>query len=455
MKKTLLLLTLTASLFGFTAKAQTTLQVYNDAVFYSMYEGTVQNQPVPEGAQRNSNTSYGKKLTESQIASFGNTLTLNVSAASLCDNYDRIGNINLAFVPKNAPGYVYNQVERIEIGRFITPFMIPDGTLEVPYTYDVSNILHILRDPELSALYDFWVELEIAGYQGGPGQGGAAEEYPSICAGRNDVYRGSLEFVTSGTYQAVPTYFEKLSYKYELKNYTLDGTDVLGQTVKTITFTVDEPVYDAKFYFINSNHGSNTNGEEYVRRNHYIYLDGVQKLLYKPGGVSCVPYRPYNTQGNCIYIDCSINQWRPNTNAAWSWNNWCPGDKVPIRVIELGDLAPGEHSFKIEVPAAQFAGGQGYFPMSVYVQGTTEDLTGIEDFAANKFTVTPNPVNDVATINVIGHDIKAVSVTNTLGQVVLTGASEKLDLSSLQAGIYMVKVDFANNTSAVQKIIKK
>ena len=107
MKKTLLTLSLFTAMFAHRANAQTTVEVYDNAVFYGMYQSTVDT-PGPTGAIRHNNTSYGIKLTDEQIASFGNTLTLNIQAASLCDNYDRIGNANIAFVPKGATSYVYN-----------------------------------------------------------------------------------------------------------------------------------------------------------------------------------------------------------------------------------------------------------------------------------------------------------------------------------------------------------
>ncbi|MFP9100569.1 peptide-N-glycosidase F-related protein [Flavobacterium sp. RHBU_24] len=461
MKKTLLTLSLLTSLFAFKAKAQVTVPVYEDAIYYGMYEGTVST-PVPEGAQRNTNSSYGKKLTEEQIASFGSSLTLNVSAASNCDNYDRIGNVNLAFVPKGATSYNYTAVERIEIARFITPFMVPDGNVYVPFTWDVSNVLDILHDPELSTTYDFWVELEIYGYQGGPGQGGAAVEYPAICTGRNDVYRGSLEFVSEGTYVPKNTYFEKLSHKFELKDYVLatetnnQGTDELNETVRTIPFTVPEGgATNAKFYFINSNHGSGTNGEEYVRRWHYVFLDGVQKLSYRPGGVSCVPFFEYNTQPNCIYYLCDgTSNTRPDTNSAWSWNNWCPGDKIPTRVINLGALTAGAHEFKIDIPSAVFFNNDGYFPMSVYVQGETA-TAGTDSFNGLSFTMSPNPAKDIVTITTNGDAIQSFSVINTIGQVVLKGSGTSIDMRNLQNGVYMVKAEFNNGRQATKKIVKE
>ena len=447
MKKTLLTLSLLTSLFAFKAKAQVTVQLYDDAVYYGMYQGTV-DEPLPPNAIRNNNTSYGIKLTEEQIASFGSTLTLNVQAASNCDNYDRIGNVNVAFVPKGATSYNYATVERIEIARFITPFMLPDGSLQVPYTYDVANLLDILKDPTLSSTYDFWVELEIAGYQGGPGQGGAAEMYPQICAGRDDVYRGSLEFVSEGTYEPADLYFDQLCFKYEMKDYTLAGTEEIGETIKSYTFTVDDDLEEAYFHLVMSNHGSNGGGEEYKNRTHYVYLDGEEVLNYKPGK-NGEPFRQYNTQPNGVYGNA------PLSLSYWTSRAWAPGAKIDTRDISLGSLSAGPHTFTMDVPTATFNGDQGYFPMSVYVQGVYATEAGTKGFDKISFNVSPNPVNDIATITTNGEAVKNFTVINTLGQTVLTGAGSSINMSPLQNGIYVVKAEFANGQQLSQKVMKK
>jgi len=111
-KKILLILLL--SVLNIDGFAQTTsLTVFDQILFYDGYAGIV-NQPVPAGVIRHRNDLYAKKLTASQLLSFGDTMTLNVSIKADCDNYDRIGNVNLAFVPKDAVTYVPGNVQRIE-----------------------------------------------------------------------------------------------------------------------------------------------------------------------------------------------------------------------------------------------------------------------------------------------------------------------------------------------------
>ena len=107
----------------------------------------------------------------------------------------------------------------------------------------------------------------------------------------------------------------------------------------------------------------NAGGEEYIRRAHEVTWGGETVLEYTPGRDSCEPFRQYNTQANGIYGPT------PRTPAEWqSFSNWCPGDVIDTRVIELGPVAAGDHQFVIRVPAARFAGDDGNFPFSLYLQ---------------------------------------------------------------------------------------
>ena len=106
---------------------------------------------------------------------------------------------------------------------------------------------------------------------------------------------------------------------------------------------------------------------------------------------------------------------------------------------------------------------------SVNVAGSTDspifsfttaaaDPLGIEEASLNAFSVSPNPVKDVVTINTTsGFD--TVEVFNQLGQSVLKSSSSlmnnnRLDLSSLNPGIYLMRIR-SNNKSKTLKIIKE
>lgn len=337
----------------------TEVTIFDEVVFYDGYAAMV-NEPVPSGTIRKSNASYVTKLTPTQIASLSNKLKIQVTIGALCDNYDRIGGVFVNMVNKGAAFSEDNVTKRLEVGRFITPFMNKNiSPTEVDYVFETDNLALLFNDPAISAAYDFWIELNVFGVPY------AANEQVQGCSDRNDVFEGTLKFIsTDENYNHINQLFVPIVTYKEMNNYNASGTDVIGQTVRTYSFNVSSNITNAKLYVITSNHGANTNGEEYNRREHFIYFDGTLVDTYVPGGKSCEPYRVYNTQPNGIYGNS------PRSLATWlSFNNWCPGDIIPIRVYDLPAVSQGNHSFKIEVPDAVFAGGQGYFPVSVYIQG--------------------------------------------------------------------------------------
>lgn len=340
---------------GFSQNAYT---IYDKIVFYDGYAATV-DEPVPNGVTRINNAIYTTKLSQAMVQNLNKgKLSLDVTIGALCDNYDRLGHVYLAFVNKGATSYTQSEVDRIEIGRFITPFMNKNkNPMEVPYHFQLDNVAHIFKDTNFLATHDIWVEFEVFGVPY------AANTQVAGCAGRIDVFEGTLVFnVENGTDTYTDNHFLlPLSCREDLNNY--NATDVPGQTTKIIEFTLDAPVENAVLYLISSNHGANAGGEEYERRWHNLYLNNELIHEYIPGGKSCEPWRQFNTQGNGIYGTS------PKTTRQWlDFNNWCPGDVIPNREVILGNLPAGNHTIKLDVPTAVFVGGEGYFPISMYIQ---------------------------------------------------------------------------------------
>lgn len=427
--------------------AQTTISVLNGVLYYDGYAATVATPAPPAGVIRHRNDLYARQLTTAELQSIGTQLTMKVTVAAACDNYDRIGNVNLALVPKGATTYNPANVPHLELGRYITPFMDKNKTpSSLTYEYDISNMAALFKETTLAATYDFWVELQLFGVPY------AANTQIVGCGGRTDVFYGSLDFITnaaapaqSGTNVLVPMLFQA-----SLNNYQAAATDTLGKTTRTIKFTVPAALTDAALFLITSNHGANSGGEEYNRRVHYVYVDNDLKLTYTPGRVSCEPFRQYNTQANGIYGPS------PRSNAVWqSFSNWCPGDKIDIRRISLGALSAGTHSFRIHVPTAVFVGGQGDIPTSVYLQGKTSGVlsTAGSRGATGAFFLYPNPSAGFVTVaNPAGVAVRELVVRNALGQVVHRAAGSAapqfaLALGSLAVGTYVAEIHTAEGVA--------
>jgi len=440
MKKPLLTFLLLSSFF----KSQTTINVFSQAVFYDGYAATVSN-PIPANTIRLANYRYAKKLTDTELNSFQNKINLNVSIGALCDNYDRLGGVHIALVPKGLSTYTLTDttVQRFEIGRYITPFMNKNiSPTSVPYTYDVSNLYSVFSNLSLRNTYDIWVELDVFGVPY------AANTQVAGCAGRNDVFTGTLDFVTFTDPNITATFNNilPLSDSRALNNY--NNTDVTGQTVRLINFNLTQSTSNANFYVIATPHGANSGGEEYVRRQNIISMDNSQIFTFTPGGKSCEPYRMYNTQGNGIYGSS------PQSGAWWtSWNNWCPGDAVPIRNFSFTTLSAGSHTLKYEVPTAVFNGQQGDIFLSIYMQSTNQNLS-VKDISTVDVSVYPNPTTDFVNIK-SEKKVKNVSVFSMDGRLISTTPNSKIDLAAYPSGTYLLDIQFEGGVRFNHKVIKK
>lgn len=85
---------------------------------------------------------------------------------------------------------------------------------------------------------------------------------------------------------------------------------------------------------------------------------------------------------------------------------------------------------------------------------TNNSLTS-ENFNANNLEVGlyPNPVNDVLNIDT-KEELSSVEVYALQGQKVLSSKENKINVSQLPAGIYLVRIEDVNNNIATKKIIK-
>lgn len=443
-------------------KAQTsgrdTVTVFDAVRFYDGYlvEKNPED-PTLDGILRHRTSLYAIKLTDEQLAQIGDSLEMHVRVQACCDNYDRIGNVNIAFVPKGQETYKPDEVQRIEIGRFITPFMNKNKKPDtVPYEYKVPYLSYIFRDSELRAQYDIWVELEIFGVPY------AANQQIKGCADRSDVFLGTLKFstinenrgVTTDKDVLVPIVIKNPEYiAHNLNNYDEQATDELGKTIKTYTFTVLKDVADGQLVLVTSNHGANEGGEEYNRRWHYIYYDGGEEpvMVYKPGRNSCEPFRKYNTCPNGIY-----GYFKKSDETWQSFSNWCPGDVIDNRIIDLGEVKAGTHTVCISVPDAKFVDGQGDIPVSIFFQGLTEGiLNNIEGVSVEEskplVTITKTGKTLVAGSS---EGIVSIELRDLQGKLVRqTECGKTINCSGCASGIYLVSVELMNGIIETHKVL--
>ncbi|HEY1055429.1 MAG TPA: T9SS type A sorting domain-containing protein, partial [Emticicia sp.] len=109
------------------------------------------------------------------------------------------------------------------------------------------------------------------------------------------------------------------------------------------------------------------------------------------------------------------------------------------------------------VPDAVFVDGQGYIPLSLYLHGRTSgEVTGLKNIALKKHHVKlfPNPASDYLSLETDGV-VKIVAVYDILGKKVMAGNIESLNISSLQSGLYLLKILFEDDQVIDRKFIKQ
>jgi len=453
-KKSLLLLAGCLISFSAQLKSQHIVPVFDAVLFYDGYNtlealaGEIV--PLPDGFYRLSTSIITTKLSEEQLNLLDGSIQLDVVLKAACDNYDRLGHVNLALVPKGAELYDPSNTQRIEIARLVTPFMNKNRQPDtVPYTYQIDYLQHLFQDQNLRSEYDFWLELDIFGVPY------AANTQVAGCSGRNDTFYGTLWFTTTETANTPKNdhVFIPMFMKARFNNYSEGATDTIGKTIKSKLFTVEENLTDAHLVLITSNHGANSGGEEYNRRWHYVYVNQEEVLRYKPGRTTCEPFRIYNTQANGIYGP------NPKTDEQWqSFSNWCPGDVIDTRIINLGALQAGEYLFTIDVPDARFVGQQGNFPLSLYFQGKTNGMLGIKETATTELeqvVLFPNPTNHSFSVKT-SEAVKTITVHTLTGQQVIQKSETfTVNISSLPSGFYIVHVELGNGQKTMHKVIKQ
>lgn len=94
-----------------------------------------------------------------------------------------------------------------------------------------------------------------------------------------------------------------------------------------------------------------------------------------------------------------------------------------------------------------------YGQIEDYTINVQESL-GIIDFDENNFKLYPNPTSGIINIQA-NQEIKNIHIYNHLGQLVSQQKLSQVDLSNLSSGIYMIRVDFENGQTAIQKVVKK
>lgn len=119
--------------------------------------------------------------------------------------------------------------------------------------------------------------------------------------------------------------------------------------------------------------------------------------------------------------------------------------QIRMRVLKRYVTVP-----TFDIPACN---NGGYGQAEDYTLNIQESL-GTGNFDNNSLRIYPNPATDFVNIE-SGTAIKEVQVYNQLGQLVFSQKDNRINLSDVASGIYMLHISLENGTFTTQKIIKK
>ena len=86
---------------------------------------------------------------------------------------------------------------------------------------------------------------------------------------------------------------------------------------------------------------------------------------------------------------------------------------------------------------------------------------GVEDLSPVEGSAFPNPANDVVTVSVDANGAATLKVTDISGKVAMNNAvtlvdgSVKVDISSLESGVYIFNVTLENGQTSQFNVVKK
>ncbi|WP_298427816.1 PNGase F N-terminal domain-containing protein [uncultured Kordia sp.] len=254
----------------------------------------------------------------------------------------------------------------IELIRFMTPFgvghftndervkdrkpvYIPHWENEVHWSQDITHLLPLLEDEVYIGIFiDTWTK---EGY--------------NISA--------TIDFEES----KIPNHTKKQQTVIPLVNTAKYASgqklyDEFSRSDLQVEFDISEPFTNAKLYYITTGHGGHSGGDEFVKKENQISLDGKSIKTFTPWRDDCASFRRFNpTSGtwkaNEFYDD--VDDCEKIASSDLSRSNWCPGSDIQPEIIPLNNLSQGKHTLTISIPEAQEAkqGEDNYWMVSSYI----------------------------------------------------------------------------------------
>ena len=140
--------------------------------------------------------------------------------------------------------------------------------------------------------------------------------------------------------------------------------DIFARKDVNVEFDIPENASNVRLKYIVTGHGGHSRGDEFVKKQNIVSVDGNVVLDFIPWRADCASFRRFNPSTGVWlrkrlasyispkgYAEKEVEE--PIASSDLSRSNWCPGSDVMPEEVELTDLKPGKHTLTVSIPEAQ------------------------------------------------------------------------------------------------------
>lgn len=123
-----------------------------------------------------------------------------------------------------------------------------------------------------------------------------------------------------------------------------------------VDFSMPADAAGVTLHYHATGHGGHATGDEFVRCEHQIKLDGTLIESFTPWRDDCASFRRFNPSSG-VWTERTF--WRGDSideriaSSDYSRSGWCPGSHVEPLSFSLQGISAGNHTIEISVPTAQ------------------------------------------------------------------------------------------------------
>lgn len=140
--------------------------------------------------------------------------------------------------------------------------------------------------------------------------------------------------------------------------------DIFARQDVEMEFDMPKDAKNVRLKYIVTGHGGHSGGDEFVKRQNIVSIDGQEALNFIPWRNDCASFRRFNP-GTGVWLIKRLSMYigekgyaekmieEPLGSSDLSRSNWCPGSDVVPEEALIGDLSAGKHTFKVSIPEAE------------------------------------------------------------------------------------------------------